>query len=147
MPRQTLSTRTKRDLDNACKKAGEKMSKLVPGRKGKFAAAKYFNQQLCKDVDQKLLKALAGEIAKQGKARSAKAPKDVPKKPIKGVPKMWDPGKGVPSVTIPVPWGIPLGAVTGNPKSEGKFNLKIWADPRDYEKQPKGGVLYFTVKW
>lgn len=147
MGRNTLPTRTQRDLANACKKAGDKVNRLVPGKKNKARAAKYFNQQLCKDVDQKLLKVLAEELAKQGKTHSATPPKNTPKKPIKGVPKMLDPGKGVPSLTIPVPWEIPLDGVTGNPSSRGKFELKIWADPRDLEKKSKGGMVYFTVKF
>lgn len=147
MPKNALPARTKRDLDNACKKAGEKVSRLIPGRKNKAKVAKYFNQQLCKDVGQKLLKAIAGELARQGKKRSAKAPKNTPKKPIKGVPKMSAPGKGVPSVTIPIPWTVPLEGVTGDQRSKGKFELKIWADPRDFDEKPKGGMLYFTVKF
>ena len=147
MPPNKLPPRLKRDLDTACKKAGEKASKLVPGRKRKAKAAKYFNQQLCKEVDRKLLKAIAKELAEQGKSRSTKAPDNVPPKLVKGVPKMSEPGKGVPSLTVPVPWSIPLEGVTGNPDTKGKFELKIWADPREPEKKPKGGMLFFTVKF
>ena len=65
MPRNTLPPQVRRDLDNACRKAGEHVRKLTPGRKNKAAVAKAFNQRLCKDVDQKALKALAQELAKQ----------------------------------------------------------------------------------
>lgn len=146
MPRNTLPSQVKRDLDNACKNAGEHVRKLVPGGQNKAAVAKAFNQRLCKDVDQKLLKALAKELAKQGKKYSAKPAKNTPPKLVKGVPKLTPPGKGVPSVTIPIPWTVPLETLTGSQASKGKFEVKIWADPRELEKKEKGGMLYFTVK-
>ncbi len=147
MPRNTLPSRVQRDLDNACKKAGEYVRQVTPGRKNKAAVAKAFNQRLCKDVDQKLLKVLAQELAKQGKKYSAKPAKNTPPKLVKGVPKLTQPGKSVPSVTIPIPWAVPLEDLTGNRESKGKFELKIWADPRELEKKEKGGMLYFTVKF
>lgn len=147
MPRNTLPSQVKRDLDNACKKAGEHVRKLVPGRQNKAAVAKAFNQRLCKDVDQKLLKALAKELAKQGEKYSAKPAKNSPPKVVKGVPKLTPPGKGVPSVTIPIPWTVPLETLTGSQDSKGKFEVKVWADPRESEKKEKGGMLYFTVKF
>ena len=147
MPRNTLPTPLQRDLDKACKKAGERVRKLVPGGQNKAAVAKAFNQRLCRDVDQKLLTALAKELAKQGKKYSAKPAKNSLPKIAKGVPKLTPPGKGVPSVTIPIPWSVPLETVTGSQDSKGKFELKVWADPRNLEKKDKGGMLYFTVKF
>jgi len=147
MPENTVPPRLKRDLDNACKKAGEHVRKLTPGRQNKAAVARAFNQRLCKDVDQKLLKALAQQLAKQGKKYSAKPEKNTLQNVVKGVPKLTPPGKGVPSVTIPIPWAVPLEGVTGNRDTKGKFELKIWADPRELEKKSKGGMLFFTVKF
>lgn len=146
MPGNMLSGRTKQDLHRACKKAGDKVQKIIPGHTNKSKAAKYFNQQLCKEVDQALLKVIFKQLAAQGKKHSATAPKNVPKT-IKTVPKMTSPSKGVPSVKVPLPWTIDFGEVTGNPKSKGKFTLEIWADPRDFEKEPKGGILNFTLRY
>jgi len=146
MPPSNLSSRMKRDLNTACRKAGEKVRKVVPGSGNKAKTAKYFNQQLCKDIDQRLLKLIFKQLADQAKKHSATEPDNTPSKPIKTVPKMSSPSKGVPSVKIPVPWSIPLAGITGNPKSEGKFNVEIWADPRDFEKKSKGAVLNFSVK-
>lgn len=141
-----LPRRMKRDLDTACRKTGEKVRRVVPGTKNKAAAARYFNRQLCKDVDQRILKLIFKQLAAQAKKHSATEPDGTPKV-VKTVPKMTPPGKGVPSVKIPVPWSIPLGEVTGNPKSEGKFTIEIWADPRSFEDEPKGGVLNFTLRY
>jgi len=146
MPPSNLSGRMKRDMNTACRKAGEKVRKIVPGKSNRAKTAKYFNQQLCKDVDQKVLKLIFKQLAAQAKKRSAKEPDGVPKS-IKTVPKMTPPSKGVPSLKVPVPWSVPLQGITGNPKSEGNFNVEIWADPRSFEKKPKGAVLNFTVRF
>ena len=145
MPNNSLPPGLKRDLQTACQNAGKRVNKMVPGSKNKASMAKYFNQQLCKDVDQKILKSIAKELAKQGKKHSAKAPKNTPPKIVKGVPKLTRPGKGVPSLTVPVPWSIPMDSVTGNPASKGKFELQLWADPRELEKKPKCFMVYYTV--
>ncbi|MEM7436977.1 MAG: hypothetical protein AAF436_17615 [Myxococcota bacterium] len=139
-----LPNRTKQDLYRACKKSGEKVQKMVPGRSNRAKTAKYFNQQLCKDVDQKVLKIVFKQLAKQADKRGAKAPKTVPK--IKAVPKMVAP-KGVPSVKIPVPWSIPLGEHPDGKKREGKFEVNIWGDPRTFEETKKGAFLNFTVRF
>lgn len=146
MPGNIFSPRMKRDLDTACKKAGEKMRKIVPGKKSKAATAQYFNRQFCKDVDQRVLKLIFKQLAGQAKKHSATEPKGIPKA-IKTVPKMTSPSKGVPSLKVPVPWSIPLGDITGNPQSKGKFTIEIWADPRSFEEKSKGGVLNFTVRY
>jgi len=142
-----LSSQMKRDLNTACRKAGEKVRKVVPGKGNKAKTAKYFNQQLCKDVDQRLLKLIFKQLAAQAKKHNPKEPDNTPPKPIKTVPKMSSPSKGVPSVKIPVPWSIPLEGVTGDPKSKGKFTVEIWADPRSFEDKSKGAVLNFSVKF
>lgn len=145
MPSSPLSPSTQRDLERACQKAAEKVRKLVPGKSNKATAMKYFNRQLCKEVDQKLLKALAREIAKQTTKHNAKPLKDTPKAPLTGVPKMSPPNKGVPTLTIPMPWTLPLESLTGNPGAKGKFEIKVWADPRKPDGEAKGGMLNFTA--
>ena len=131
----------KGDLEKACKKAVEKIKKAVPGEKNEKKVAEALNKQVCKDVDQKLLKLLAEQIAKQAKKKSAKAPAGAPKK-VDAKPKMTAPGSGSPSFTLP----LANFDLLGDPKKDSKLELKVWGDPRELEKD-KGAMLYFTVSF
>ena len=109
----------KKALENISKS----LNKIVPG------------------LDKKILKTIASELAKVGKKHSAKPSKDtIPK--VKAMGKIKAPGSGIPSVTIPLK-KLMLDEKYG---TTGKFELKIWADPKNLEKADKGVMLYFTIK-
>lgn len=129
----------KSDLEKACKKAVDKVKKTVPGEKNEKKVAEALSKQVCKDVDQKLLKLLAEQIAKQMKQKNPKGPDGAPPK-VDGKPKMKAPGSGSPNLTLP----LANFDLLGDAKKDSKLELKIWGDPREMEKD-KGAVLYFTV--
>lgn len=109
----------KKALENISKS----LNKIVPG------------------LDKKILKTIASELAKVGKKHSAKPSKDtIPN--VKAMGKIKAPGGGIPSVTIPLK-KLMLDEKYG---TTGKFELKIWADPKNLEKADKGVMLYFTIK-
>ena len=119
MPPPKAKPAGKQALENVSKN----LNKIVPG------------------LDKKILKLIASELAAVGKKHSAKASKDtVPK--VKAIGKIKAPGGGVPSVTIPLK-KLMLDEKHG---TTGKFELKIWADPKSLEKSDKGVMLYFTIK-
>ena len=94
---------------------------------------------MCKNVDQKILKLIAEEIAKTAKKASAKAETAIGK--VSAVPTTKKPGSGVPGFTIPFP-ELDLGD-----DAKGKFELKVWGDPKDFQKEGQGScsVLYRRV--
>ncbi|MEN1680197.1 MAG: hypothetical protein AAGJ46_11435 [Planctomycetota bacterium] len=132
----------KSGLENACKKAVDRIKKAAPGEKNEKKLAELLNKQVCKGVDQKLLKLLAEQIAKQAKKASAKADPNAPKK-IDAKPSLKKPGSGVPSLKLP------LGSfdLLGDKAKDSKLELLIWADPADFEKKDKGLMLNFTVRF
>lgn len=109
----------KKALENISKN----LNKIVPG------------------LDKKILKLIASELAKAGKKHSAKPSKDaIPI--VKATGKIKAPGGSIPSVTIPLK-KLMLDEKYG---TTGKFELKIWADPKNLEKAEKGVMLFFTLK-
>jgi hypothetical protein len=142
MPNNKPPGSVKAGLENACEKAVKKISKVAPGEKNEKKLADALTKAVCKDVDQKILKLIAEELAKQGKKHSAKEPPGTLPK-ITGVPTLKAPGSGVPSFTIPLP-EFDMGS---DGKTKGKFELKVWGDPKDFQKSDKGGMVYFTVKF
>ncbi len=138
MGKAKLPAPVKKGLESACQKATKKLSKVVPGEKNKKKVADLLAKEVCKGVDQKILKLAAEELAKLGKKQSAKAaPNTIPK--ITGVPSLKPPGSGSPSFTIPLP-EFDVG------DAKGKFELKVWGDPKNLQQSDKGVMLYFTVK-
>jgi hypothetical protein len=132
----------KSGLEAACKNAVKEISKVAPGEKNEKKLADLLTNKVCKDVDQKILTLIAEELAKLGKKHSAKEPAGtIPK--ITGVPTLKAPGSGLPSFTIPLP-EFDMG---GDGKTKGKFELKVWGDPKEFEKKDKGAMVYFTVKF
>jgi hypothetical protein len=140
MPEAKLPGSLKRDLHQACQNAVDEVSKLAPGEKREEKLAKLLSEKVCKDVDQKILTLIAEELAKVGKKHSAKEPPGTLPK-ITGVPTLKPPGSGSPSFTIPLP-EIDLGDDT-----KGKFELKIWGDPKELQKADKGAAVFFTVNF
>jgi hypothetical protein len=138
MPEAKLPGSLKRDLHQACQNAVDEVSKLAPGEK-EAKLAKLLSEKVCKDVDQKILTLIAEELAKVGQKHSAKGPVTIPK--VTGIPTLKPPGSGSPSFTIPLP-EIDLGDDT-----KGKFELKIWGDPKDLQKADKGAAVFFTVSF
>jgi len=138
-------TEAKAALQAACRKSVQKVSGISPGDKRKLAEA--LGEHLCKEVDQNLLKILAYELARVGKANSAKGPKApkgtyIPKAKkrdayqAQNVPKLKVVGKNLPSLTIPIHRLVPEMA------KYGKLDLKVWGDPREDDK---GAFLNFTI--
>ena len=76
----------KKGLESACQKAAKKVGKVAPGDKNEKKVVDLLNKEVCKNVDQKLLKLAAEELAKLGKKHSAKAPPNTPPK-VSGTPK------------------------------------------------------------
>ena len=130
----------KKGLENACQKAAKKVSKAAPGEKNQKKVADLLTKHVCKEVDQKILKLIAEELAKLGKGASAKAPPNtIPKVSVK--PELKDPGSGVPSFTIPLP-EFDVGS-----DAKGKFELKVWGDPKEFQKADKGVFVKFKVSF
>lgn len=142
MSANTVPSSAKSQLEKICQKAVDKVKKAAPGEKNEKKLGEMLNKQVCKDVDEKLLKVLAEQIAKQAKKASAKADPAAPPK-LNAKPTLKDPGGKSPSLTLP------LGKydLFGDKKKDGALELKIWADPADFEKKEKGAMLFFTVKW
>ncbi len=137
----------KKGLEKQCKKAGKKISKIAPGEKNEKKLEKLIVDEVCKEVknlDKKILKIAAEQLAKLGKSKSAKAPEGgIPK--VDGKISMKQPGSGVPSITIPISPEILLDPKLG---TNMKFSVKVWADPKAFEKSDKGFTVNMTVaKW
>lgn len=146
MPSPKAPTPVKGGIERACKKVASKVGKATEKVSDKDKAKKakeLIEEHVCKEADKKLLKLAAEELAKYAKTKSAKpAPGSIPKVDAKPNPK--PPGSGVPSLTIPIS-EVTLNEALG---TKGKFELKVWADPKNFEKADKGVMLYFTVtKW
>ena len=139
MSKAKMPSNIKSGLENACKKVTKEVSKAVPGKKNEKKVADLLAKKVCKNVDQKLLKLIAQEIAKTAKKASSKANDAIPK--VSAVPTMKKPGSGVPSFTIPLP-EFDMGE-----DAKGKFKLKVWGDPKQFEKKEKGAMVFFTVEF
>jgi len=134
----------KKKMETACKKVAKNVGKTVKpiDDKGKLekAIVKACQKEI-KKVDKTVVKFFAEklkeELAKKKKIQAG--PKSIPKVDPKWVPK--PPGSGVPSLTIPITeWEVDKKLDT-----KAKFSIKVWADPRDFEKQDKGVMVNFTV--
>lgn len=127
-------------LENSCKKAAAKVSKAVPGDENEKKVKELLQKEVCKDVDQKILKLAAEQLAELAKKKSPKDPNpDLSK--LKAAPSTKIPSSSVPSLEIPIT-SIMLDEKLG---TTGKFSLKVWADPKDFKKADKGLMLNFTV--
>ena len=134
----------KKKMETACKKVAKNVGKTVKpiDDKGKLekAIVKACQKEI-KKVDKTVVKFFAEklkeELAKKKKIQAG--PKPVPKVDPKWVPK--PPGSGVPSLTIPITEWV----VDKKLDTKAKFSIKVWADPRDFEKQDKGVMVNFTV--
>jgi hypothetical protein len=135
-----LPSSVKKDLEKTCEKVAKDLSKVAPGEKNEKKLAELLSEKVCKDVDEKILTLIAEKIAEEAKKHNPKEPPGtIPK--ITPVPTLKAPGSGLPSFTIPFP-EIDMGG-----DAKGKFELKVWGDPKDFEKKEKGAMVYFTVKF
>jgi hypothetical protein len=135
-----LPSSVKKDLEKTCEKAAKEISKVAPGEKNEKKLAELLTEKVCKDVDEKILTLIAEKIAEEAKKHSAKEPAGtIPK--LTAVPSLKAPGSGMPSFTIPLP-EFDMGG-----DAKGKFELKVWGDPKEFEKKEKGAMVYFTVKF
>ena len=76
-------------------------------------------------------------MAKKNKIKAG--PKPIPKVDPKWVPK--PPGSGVPSLTIPITEWV----MVSKRDTKAKSSIKIWTNPRDFEKSDKGLMVNFPV--
>ncbi|HEX2473237.1 MAG TPA: hypothetical protein VHK01_00740 [Lacipirellulaceae bacterium] len=135
-----LPSNVKKGLEKTCEKAAKEVSKIAPGEKNEKKLAELLTEKVCKDVDEKILTLIAEKIAEEAKKHSAKEPPGTLPK-ITPVPTLKAPGSGMPSFTIPLP-EFDMGG-----DAKGKFELKVWGDPKEFEKKEKGAMVYFTVKF
>ena len=140
MGKAKVPANVKKGLESACKKATKIVSKVAPGKKNEKKLADLLAKEVCKDVDQKILKLAAEALAKLGTKHSAKALPNTPPK-ITGVPTLQEPGSGIPSFTIP----LPEFDLDEEGDAKAKFELKVWGDPKKLQESEKGGMLYFKV--
>jgi hypothetical protein len=130
----------KKKMETACKKVAKKVGKAVKpvGDKGKLekaivAACKKEIKSFDKTAVKFFAEKLQENLAKKNKIKAG--PKPIPKVNPKWVPK--PPGAGVPSVSFDITeWVV-------DPKldTKAKFSIKVWADPRDFEKADKGMMV------
>ncbi|MFL4469816.1 hypothetical protein ACERZ8_08035 [Tateyamaria armeniaca] len=137
----------KKKMEGACKKFAKKVGKAVKSIDDKGKIEKAIKEKCKKEIgsiDKTVVKFFADqlkkELAKKNKKIDGETP--IPKIDKKWVPK--PPGSGVPSLTIPITEFVL------DPKHDvkGKFSIKVWADPREFEKKDKGVMVNFTlVNW
>ena len=139
MPGGKLPGTLSKDLENTCNDVAEKLSKIAPGEKNEKKLAKLLTEHVCKNVDDKILTAIAEELAKQGEKASAKAPPGTLPR-ITGIPTLKAPGSGSTSFTIPLK-GFDIGG------DKADLELKVWGDPKDFQNNEKGAEIFFTVRF
>jgi hypothetical protein len=139
MPGGKLPGSISQGLEDTCTDAAEKLSKIAPGEKNEKKLAKLMTEHVCKNVDDKILTAIAEQLAKAGEDASAKPAKGTLPK-ITGIPTLKAPGSDSTSFTIPLK-GFDIGGNKAN------LELKVWGDPKDFQNNEKGAEIFFTVKF
>ncbi len=135
----------KKKLEDECKKiakkAGKKIKPDAVGDKAEDAIKEHVCAEV-KNVDKKIVELVVGELKKQLEKDKAKQKQPaVPSPDAKPVGTLKPPGSGVPSITIPITDFV----LDKKLDTKGKFELKVWADPRDLQKKDKGVMLNFSV--
>lgn len=141
---ELIPAAAKKKMEAACKKVAKKVGKTVKSiddedklEKAVVKACKKEIKTIDKTVVKFFAEKLKEELAKKKKIPAG--PKAIPKVDPKWVPK--PPGAGVPSLTIPISEWV----INKELDTKAEFSIKVWADPRDFEKQDKGVMVYFTV--
>lgn len=136
----------KKKMESECKKIAKKVGKSikpeVAGKKIEAAVTKGVCKEI-KSIDKKAVQFLVDQLKKEldkknKKPAEASVPK-IPKATAKWSPKK--PGAGVPSITIPITEWV----LDSKLDTKAKFSIKVWADPREFEKKDKGVMVNFTV--
>ncbi len=134
----------KKKMEAACKKVAKKVGKAVKPIDDKGKLEKAINEKCKKEIKsidktatKFLVDQLKKELAKKNKKIDGETP--IPKVDSQWKPK--PPGSGVPSLTIPITEFV----LDPKHDTKGKFSIKVWADPRDFEKQDKGVMVNFTI--
>jgi len=137
----------KTGLENACKKAAAKVSKAVPGDKNEKKVKELLQKEVCKNVDQKILKGVAKAIADQAKKKNPKAdPNAIDPSKWKINPTIKKPSAGAYSVTVPIT-SVDVSEVFG-PNAKGKLSVDVWTDAKAIDAGGNtGGMLNFTVRF
>ncbi|AVO38394.2 hypothetical protein [Pukyongiella litopenaei] len=136
----------KKKMEAECKKIARKAGRAIKPDKVGDKIEEEVVKNVCKEiksVDKKVVQFLADQLKKElDKKKKKDVGPTVSKMPKAGA--KWSakkPGAGVPSLTIPITqWVL-------DPKydTKAKFSIKVWADPREFEKKDKGVMVYFTV--
>ncbi len=133
----------KKKMEGACKKVAKKVGKAVKGVDDKGKLEKAISEACKKEIksiDKTVVKFFADQLKKELAKKNKKiSPDPVPKVDPKWQPK--PPGSGLPSLTIPITEFLM------DPKldTKGKVSIKVWGDPRQFEKADKGVMVNFTV--
>ncbi len=134
----------KKKMEVACKKVAQKVGKAVQpiDENGKLekAIVKACEKEI-RSIDKTVVQFFAEKL-KEALAKNKKNPSGP--KPLSKVNPKWKPkppGSGVPSLTIPITQWV----VNSKLDTKAKFSIKVWADPREFEKKDKGVMVNFTV--
>lgn len=133
----------KKKLEGECMKIAKKAGKKIKPEKLGDKAEDAIKEHVCKEVknvDKKIVELVVGELKKHLE-KSKKKDDSIPSPDAKPVGTLKAPGSGVPSVSIPITEWV----VDKQLDTKAKFELKIWADPRDLQKKDKGIMLNFSV--
>ena len=131
-------------MARACEKLGRKIGQSVKPLDEKGKLEKAFVKKCQKEagkIDKTVVKFFAEELKKElaKKNKKVDGATPIPKVDGKFLPK--PPGSGVPSVTIPITEFV----LDPTHDTKGKVSIKVWADPRQFEKKDKGVMVNFTV--
>jgi hypothetical protein len=134
----------KKKMEGACKKVAKKVGKAVKSVDDKGKLEKAITEKCKKEiksVDKTVVKFFADQLKKELAKKNKKVDGEakIPKVDPKWKPK--PPGSGVPSLTIPITEFV----LDPKHDTKGKFSIKVWADPREFEKADKGVMVNFTV--
>lgn len=134
----------KTKMEAACKKVARKVGKAVKpvDDKGKLekAIVKACQKEI-KSIDKTAVQFFADKLKEEldKKNKGTGGPQPLPKVDAKWTPK--PPGSGVPSLTIPITEWV----LDEKHDTKAKFSIKVWADPRQFDKTDKGVMVNFTV--
>jgi hypothetical protein len=134
----------KKKMEKACQKVARKVGKAVESidddKKLEKAIIDKCHKEI-KTLDKTVVQFFADQLkeALDKKKKKPAGPSPLPKVSARWVPK--PPGSGVPSLTIPITEWV----VDPKLKTKAKFSIKVWGDPREFEKADKGVMVNFTV--
>ena len=140
MASNTVPSALKSDLEKACKKAVEKVKKLVPGAQNeKKVAERLSTSRSARTSIRSCSNYSPSKSPSRPRARAQRAAPGTPPK-VDAIPKLKAPGGSAPSLTLP------LGSfdLLGDKKKDSKLELKIWGDPPRPRNTPRRARRSFS---